>query len=325
MKQLSGLLVAMLLVGLMATVSDEVKAQGGGAEVRVVHASPDAPAVDVLVNGDVAFSGASFQDVTDYATLPGGTYNIQVVPAGSTAPVVIEADLDLVDGTDYTVVAANLLANIQPLVLVDNNALPAMGEAKVRFVHASPDAPAVDIAVKDGPVLFSNIAFTEVGNYVTVGAATYDLEVRVAGTNNVALDLPGINLASQTVYTVFAVGLLAGNPDLSALAVVDAESSMVAPPPPVAKPQPAPQPAPKRYYYKNYRPCYHPCGYYQQYQPRRSYSHPPKYQQHTYRQYHYRPHQYRSYYQAPRYNYYHQGYTPPYSYQPRYHAPRYHY
>ena len=30
-------------------------------------------------------------------------------------------------------------------------AAPAAGIAKVRFVHASPDAPAVDIAVKDGP------------------------------------------------------------------------------------------------------------------------------------------------------------------------------
>ncbi|MGD8735495.1 MAG: DUF4397 domain-containing protein, partial [Anaerolineae bacterium] len=37
------------------------------SRVRVVHASPDAPAVDVWVNGAVAFSNAPFEGITDYA------------------------------------------------------------------------------------------------------------------------------------------------------------------------------------------------------------------------------------------------------------------
>ncbi|MGD2040576.1 MAG: DUF4397 domain-containing protein, partial [Anaerolineae bacterium] len=116
------------------------------SRVRVVHASPDAPAVDVWVNGAVAFSNAPFEGITDYAELAAGTYNVQVSPTGATEPIVIDADLDLAAGTDYTVVAVGLLENIEPLVLVDNNSAPAAGKAHVRFVHASPDAPAVDIA-----------------------------------------------------------------------------------------------------------------------------------------------------------------------------------
>ena len=34
------------------------------------------------------------------------------------------------------------------------------GAAQARVVHASPDAPAVDVAVAGGPVLFSNVAFS---------------------------------------------------------------------------------------------------------------------------------------------------------------------
>lgn len=192
------------------------------AEVRVVHASPDAPAVDVLVDGSVAFSGAPFGAVTDYAALPAASYDVEVVPAGQTAPVVISATLDLLSGVDYSVLAVGELANIEPLVLEDDNSAPAPGNAHVRFVHASPDAPAVDIAVAGGgPVLFSNIAFKEVGSYLPVAAGTYDLEVRLAGTNTVVLPVPGVTLEDGRVYTVFAMGLAGGSPSLQAVLSTD--------------------------------------------------------------------------------------------------------
>lgn len=184
------------------------------ARVRVVHASPDAPAVDVLVNDGLAFGNVAFRDITGYATLPPATYNVKVVPAGATTPVVIEADLTLEAGKEYTVIAKDLLASIGALVLVDNNSAPAPGNAHVRFVHLSPDAPAVDIAVAGGgPVIFGNVSFGEesvgvVGAYTPVPAGVYDLEVRLAGTDTVVLPLPGIALTDGRVYTAYAFGLV---------------------------------------------------------------------------------------------------------------------
>ncbi len=204
-------------------------AQDDSARVRVVHASPDAPAVDVWVNGSVAFSNAPFQGITDYASLSPATYNVQVTPTGATEPVVIEADLDLAANTDYTVVAVGLLADIEPLVLIDNNSAPAAGKAHVRFVHASPDAPAVDIAVANGgPVLFSDIPFKGVGDYLPVDAGTYDLEARIAGTETIALSVPGVALDEGTVYTIFAMGLAGGAPALAAVPSVDASYPVAA-------------------------------------------------------------------------------------------------
>jgi hypothetical protein len=216
------LLLLTLVLVLSLALATSALAQDGKARVRVVHASPDAPAVDVWVNGNVAFSNAPFKGVTDYAALDPATYNVQVTPTGATTPVVIEADLALAANTDYTVVAVGLLADIEPLVLVDNNAAPAAGKAHVRFVHASPDAPAVDIAVSGGPVLFSNVPFKGTGDYLPVDAGTYNLEARVAGTETVALSVPGVQLNEGTVYTIFAMGLASGQPALTAVASVDA-------------------------------------------------------------------------------------------------------
>ncbi len=220
------LLGAVLVLTFGLTVS--ALAADGEAMVRVVHASPDAPAVDVWVNGAVAFSNAPFKGITAYAELDPGSYNVQVSPTGATTPIVIDATLDLAADTDYTVVAVGQLASIEPLVLIDTNSTPAAGKAHVRFVHASPDAPAVDIAVKNGPVLFSNVPFKGVGDYLPVDAGTYDLEVRLAGTETVALEVPGVALSDQTVYTIFAMGL-AGDGTLAAVPSVDAAAPAMLP------------------------------------------------------------------------------------------------
>ena len=217
------LLVLSAILVLSLALATSVLGQGDMARARVVHASPDAPAVDVWVNESVAFSHAPFKGITDYAELAPGSYQVQVTPTGATEPVVIDATLDLTGGTDYTVVAVGELANIEPLVLVDNNSAPAAGKAHVRFVHASPDAPAVDIAVADGgPVLFANVPFKGTGDYLPVDAGTYDLEARLAGTDTVALSVPGVSLADGTVYTIFAMGLAGGEPALTAVPSVDA-------------------------------------------------------------------------------------------------------
>jgi len=189
------------------------------AQLRVAHLSPDAPAVDVYVNGSRAVSSAAFQDVTGYLTVPAGSANIRVTPAGASSPVVIDATVTLNPGASYTVAATGLLAGIQPIVLADDRGTTS--QAKVRFVHASPDAPAVDIAVTGGPVLFANIPFREATPYPQVAPATYDLEARPAGSSAVALQVEDVTLRSGTNYTIFAVGLLS-NGTLSALAVVDA-------------------------------------------------------------------------------------------------------
>lgn len=181
-----------------------------GALVRVAHLSPDAPAVDILVNGQRAITGLAFGQVTAYVPLPAAPVQVQVVPAGQDGPVVLQAELDLRPGAYYTVAATGFLQKIALQVYQDLLAgfFPRADQARIRVVHASPDAPAVDVAVKGGSVLIAGLAFPRASQYLTVPAGTYDLEVRAAGTSTVALALPGVKLEPGRTYTVFAIGSL---------------------------------------------------------------------------------------------------------------------
>lgn len=210
--------LAALVFGLMATGTARAQDM---AKVRVWHASPDAPAVDVYVNGKAAFTALTFPNATDYAELPAGSYDIQVYPssANGTGSPVIDVKGLKVEAKPYTVMAIGKLADIAPLVLEDNLAKPAAGFAHVRFVHASPDAPAVDITTTDGTKVFPNVAFGKASAWTPLAAASYDLQARAAGTDTVALEVPGVKLDDGAILTVAATGLLEGQPALAATVV----------------------------------------------------------------------------------------------------------
>src|SRR5579862_2941497 len=58
----------------------------------------------------------------------------------------------------------------------------APGAALLQFIHASPDAPAIDIYLgTDTSPLFDNYQFTDFSPYFEVTAGRYDISVRLAG------------------------------------------------------------------------------------------------------------------------------------------------
>jgi hypothetical protein len=234
-------LLALIAIGSTLAVAVAAFAPGASAAdmsaVRVVHASPDAPAVDVYVDGSKVLTDVAYKGASDYLPVPAGAHNFKVFATGAnpaSATPVIDADATLEGGKDYTVLAIGNLADIKPLILTDDNSTPAAGKAHVRVIHASPDAPAVDIAVKSGPVLFSNLAFGKEVGPAPVDAGTYDLEVRAAGTMTVTLAINGVTFEAGKIYTVVAVGLLNGTPKLEALPLVND---------PLAAPAPAASPS----------------------------------------------------------------------------------
>ncbi len=181
------------------------------SSLSVTHASPDAPAVDIYIdNSKVTTTPFSFSNTTGYLkNLISGKRNIKVNVAGTTTNV-INADITFDGNKNYSLFAIDSVSKLSTILTVDDLTTPAAGKAHVRFIHLSPDAPAVDIAVVGGPVVFPNSSFKSVSAFTPLGAGAYNLEVRAAGTTNVALTLPSITLESGKIYTVYAKGFLGG-------------------------------------------------------------------------------------------------------------------
>lgn len=209
--------------GTASTAATCTAALGIGAEgdacVNVVHASPDAPAVDVYVDGQLALSNLAFGAFSGWVPVPAGEHRIQVTATGAAVDTaVIDATVTLESGVAYQVAATGLLANITPQIFETDLSELSADTARVRVIHASPDAPAVDVAVTGGDVLISGLAFPSASDALEVPAGAYDLEVRPAGTTDVALALPGVQLEAGMVYDIFAIGQV-GDGTLTVLVV----------------------------------------------------------------------------------------------------------
>lgn len=176
------LIAALLGLTVVATACDDEdvgmgpdQLPEGTVALRVVHASPDAPAVDVYADGlnDPLFSNVAYGDVSDYLMVPEGTYNIQLRSAGalgSSAPVYETGDLTVSEGDVITAIATGFLSSLDAedefrvLPLFEDFA-DAGSSARVRIVHASPDAPtvAIDVGNDGSPEIAALDRFAETG------------------------------------------------------------------------------------------------------------------------------------------------------------------
>lgn len=159
------------------------------AEVVVLHASPDAPAVDVLIGGTAQASGADFKDGTPALTIAAGTYSVQVdgLTPGAPTTVIGPTDLTFASNTRYTIVAAGDVANIAPIIVEAAVGNPGAGNARATVLHGAPDAPQVDVFVTapgadlTAEMPLGSFSFGETLGPAEVPAGDYQIRVTLAG------------------------------------------------------------------------------------------------------------------------------------------------
>jgi Domain of unknown function (DUF4397) len=203
----------------------------GTALVRVAHFSPDASYVDVYMvslNRRQLFPNVFYKSVSAYWAVAAGPFTYEVRGAGAdpeSAPV-IQVKGNLAAGKAYTVAAVGRRDRLRGLLLRDDMAPSAPGKAKVRFLDAAFDLPAVDIAVAGGPVLESRLAYPEPTGYRQLDSGRYRVEVRRSGADTVLVK----DTVAVEAGTVSSVVLLGGAGEPRELfAFGDAAGSRAAP------------------------------------------------------------------------------------------------
>lgn len=180
--------------------------------VRLVNASPEVGILAVFVDGARFLENVHFGTVTDYRQLPAGSHKVQaaLISKGGSATAIGQT-LSVQAGAAYTVAALGTRTTGFSLkVFVDNN-LMAAGMARVRFYHLSPGTGPVIIATA-GQRIPGALSYTQASNYVKVPAGLYTYMV---SASQPAFSLPDqVTLKTNTVTSIFIVGLFQGTPPL---------------------------------------------------------------------------------------------------------------
>jgi uncharacterized protein DUF4397 len=209
---LSFVIVALTLMGLAACGGSG----GGNARLRILHASPDAPNLDLLVDKQLVVPNLPYEDASAYLNVESGTRQVRVQVAG-TSTILIDAAPVLDDGKDYTIIAANLLAQIEPLLITDDNTPPPSGKFKIRFIHASPSAGNVDVYVTvpnlDITALSPNlpgVSFKQFSDYFVLDSGDFQIRVTPAGNKIPFIDTGALTFGAGFIRTAVVLDKTGG-------------------------------------------------------------------------------------------------------------------
>lgn len=214
------------------TYEDELgPVKPGNTRITAVHAIKDAPAVDVLrVEGtQVLFplvQGLAYGQPYGTIDVQAAAINIAVVPAGgNVGGAVVKADkLSLLGGTyNMVVVMGTLEGQVKPSYLLLTSPTQADSSSKsglIRLVHASADAPALDVYI-DNVLVAPGLAFGDATPHLALAAKPMNVAVRTAGSKPDSAPLVGgtLDLAGGEAFTVSVAGgkLQVASDNISAL------------------------------------------------------------------------------------------------------------
>lgn len=189
--------------------------------VRLLHAVPDILNIDIYFNDELIVDNLAYGKNTEYIPFLEGTYIVSIYSAGTKDSPIISNTLIVNRNTTITVIAAGYLNDIGLFAISDANVRMEPRKAMFRFAHLSPNAPAVDITLPDGTVLFDDVSFKQLKPYFPISPENYTLHVRVAGTSQVLLIVTNVNLRENRYYTLYAIGSLGEKPEFEAILLTD--------------------------------------------------------------------------------------------------------
>lgn len=199
------------------------------AYISLTHAgviTPTTKPVHVFVDGSRVnlFSAITYPNTVTgtYVGIQAGARAISIRDTSSAA--VIEyatANLTAEAGVTYSAFVYDTLVSgkLKTLVLTTNRANDlAAGKARFRFLHLSPNAPAVDVwafkSATDSVRIYQGVTYvgatpnaSALSGFNEITSSAYTIRVRLAGTNTNVLS-SNVTFAPGKAYTTFARGLV---------------------------------------------------------------------------------------------------------------------
>jgi hypothetical protein len=208
MAMATALLVALSPGLAMPTAAQDETAEAD-ATVRVIHASPGAPDVDVLLDGQPILEGVTYGTATEYTAITPEEHRIQVVPTGQTADAaVVDETVGAEPGRAYLVAVFGLLNEIGGAVYDVDLSEIEPGNARVRLLNLSPDAGELDLLETGGDEWFGNVALGGISDYRDVAPGTYSADLR-GEDDRILQTITDLTFEETQVYDVVALGQIA--------------------------------------------------------------------------------------------------------------------
>lgn len=190
------------------------------SSIRILHAIPNAPNVDVYANGNLIVSNLSFSSISKYLELAPGTYELQLYRSGFYDTPLATSSVQLAPSVNYTVSAVTL-NGIFLFKLRDAAIAVSPDSTYIRFMNLSKTAPLLNLNLPNGTQLFNSVEYLETTGYYTTSPGIYNFVVEISGGTVVNKNIKNLTLEGGKLYTIYVLGVFNGKPQLGSLFVED--------------------------------------------------------------------------------------------------------
>jgi hypothetical protein len=184
---------------------------GANAQLRMVQGSPDAPQVNLLVDGKSVAGNLGYSNATGYISVAPGSRHIQVAPVSGASPI-FDQSISFTSSSNRTLLLTGPVANVKTVILKDGGTTATTGDGYVRVVNASPTMGSADVYIVQAgagiggvqPVV-AGLAFDKDTGYKLTAAGNYQVFMTAPGTTSALLNTGSISLTSGQNQTVVAL------------------------------------------------------------------------------------------------------------------------
>ncbi|NLC94547.1 MAG: DUF4397 domain-containing protein [Bacilli bacterium] len=203
--------------------------------VRFVNELMPMQMVDIFINDTPALRGLMAGQMTQPIPMPMGNYNFKVYQT-NTNQLLVNQNLQIERNSLIRImmeanrvvlkVSDEMMDQMMPYGMPMYGQMPmpqcpqmnqmrdtiVSGQSRLRFINLSPNAPSLDITTPQGIVLFRNVPYRAVTEYLNLASGVHNLQIRESGTDRVLLAIPNVVLNPNEVKTIYAIGLIGGSP-----------------------------------------------------------------------------------------------------------------
>jgi hypothetical protein len=208
-------LAALCMALLVLTGCSKGGSGNGNAQMRILNAFSEAPALNVSVASTSVASGLSFQGLTQYTGISSGTPTFTVGVAGASTTL-INTMLNINSGNNYTYIVFGSLTAVGAILGNDAFSDPGGGFFAMRVINVAPGSGAVDVYLtapgadlaSSAPSL-TNVSYGVTSAFSPLAIGTsFEIRVTTTGTKDVLFDSTPKTFAehSGTDLVVFSKG-----------------------------------------------------------------------------------------------------------------------
>lgn len=232
-------LCALILLSACLGSNDDEPIDEEPSSLRVIHASSDAPTVNVLANGEVLgfLVGVDYQQASEKFPLETGASYDFTIQTNTTEGAIEALSISLTPeaAVSYDVIAVGSVAD-DTLELFSLSTLDedlTEGNVRTRVVHVAEDAPTVDVyitavnadLVSAQPIV--TLGYKDSSGTLEVEGGEYQIRITLAGSTRVAFDSGPVALPADSELLVLATSNVSTGDAPVSLVVTDGNTSSI--------------------------------------------------------------------------------------------------